>query len=188
MTNSKGPQRFEEWLGAITFNPDAPGDDPGEVSAANRRWLRDFFETEGAASREVTQQAFMTYWLALANEAVNAVSADLERTTGLRPEVVADVWMESSIRISIDDGYTAPSMWEIERPEAFAEVADYFQDQLCQTIGCWPVCPRHDLGLHPEVRDGKAVWWCRRMQHSVAPVGGLGLPEGRRRRHKTTRP
>lgn len=181
------PPGFQEWFQSVTSDPDAPTDDPGEVSPEHRRWLRRFFEAEGAASQEVTHRAFMSQFVALANEAVAAVLGDLHRTAPLRPRVVVDVWMEYGIRISIDDGYTAPSMWEIEQPEAFAEVADYFQDQLGQTLGCWPVCQEHDLGLHAEVHDGTAVWWCRRMQHSVARIGSLGLEKPRRANRKPKR-
>jgi len=111
---------------------------------------------------------------------------DVEAATTLRPSVAVEVHDEISVRIVIDDGYTAPSMWSLDRPEAFAEVADYFQEQLDQTeAGAWPVCDRHDLGLHAEVHDGVAVWWCRKFQHSVAPVGSLG--EMRRARRNTKR-
>jgi hypothetical protein len=98
----------------------------------------------------------------------------IHRRTPLRPAVVVDVWKENAIRISINGGSTTPSMFESERPKAFAEVADYFQEQLDQSgAGAWPVCDRHDLGLHAEVRDGVAVWWCRKFQHVVAPIGSL---------------
>ena len=44
----------------------------------------------------------------------------------LRPSVKVDVWMGNSIRISIDGGCSAPSIWEADRPGAFAAMADYF--------------------------------------------------------------
>ena len=47
-----------------------------------------------------------------------------------------------------------------------------------------PVCERHDLGLHGEVHNGVGVWWCRRFQHSVAPIGRLGEKAGRRASRK----
>jgi hypothetical protein len=105
--------------------------------------------------------------------------ADLHRTTDERPVVEVDVWMESSIRISIDGGFTAPSMWEVDAPEAFAEVADYLQDQLQGVVvdgswRFWPECRQHNAGLHAEVHDGRAVWRCRIGDHEVAPMGQLG--------------
>jgi hypothetical protein len=165
---------FEQWLQEITFNPASPADDQGEVSAGWRQWLRHFFEREGPVSQAVVTQAAMRHQVALANDAVTAVLADLHRTTAFRPVVEVDVWMEGSIRISIDGGFTTPSMWEVEQPQAFAEVADYVQEQMGQKLGRWPVCGLHDVGLHPEVHGGRAVWWCRTERHAVAPIGELG--------------
>jgi hypothetical protein len=38
------------------------------------------------------------------------------------------------VRIVVDGGFTAPSMWERTEPEAIAEVADYVQEQLDQDL------------------------------------------------------
>ena len=115
---------FERWMQEVSHNSDAPPNDPGTVSAGWRRWLYRFFEARGPVAKEAVMRAAMEHQVALANEAVAVVLADLRRTTELRPQVEVDVWMESSIRISIDGGFTAPSMWEVDQPEAFAEVAD----------------------------------------------------------------
>ncbi|TQJ57735.1 hypothetical protein FBY34_5605 [Streptomyces sp. SLBN-115] len=46
----------------------------------------------------------------------------------------------------------------------------------------WPVCPRHDLGVHSSERGGAAVWWCAGGGgHMLAPVGELARALGRRR-------
>ena len=80
----------------------------------------------------------------------------------------------AGVRIVINDGYTAPSMWALDKPEAFAEVADYFQEQLDQSgAGAWPTCDEHNVGLHAEVWDGTAVWRCRLGKHIVAVIGEL---------------
>lgn len=118
--------------------------------------------------------ATVAHLVALAEEAVVAVLHDLHRATSLRPTVEVDQWMESSVRISINRGYTAPSMFAPAKPEAFAEVADYFQEQLDQSgAGAWPVCKEHNAGLHAEVRDETAVWRCRLGGHTVAAIGAL---------------
>jgi hypothetical protein len=177
---------FEDWYQSVTaFDLDEY--DWGELAAAERRWFHSFYDAEGAASAEVAQRALLGHRLELTNLAARAVLADLHRTTSLKPDVVVDEWMDSGIRIAIDESYTAPSVWEIGEPELLAEVADYFQEQLDQTLGCWPTCPRHDDGLHAEVRDGRAVWWCRRLEHSVAPIGSLGLGRQRRAQQKPKR-
>jgi hypothetical protein len=85
-----------------------------------------------------------------------------------------DKWEGGSVRIIVNNGFTAPSMWERTEPEAIAEVADYVQEQLDQELGCWPICDAHDVGLHADARDGVAVWWCRLGEHAVAPIGELG--------------
>ena len=176
MSESGDDASFEEWVRAISHNPTAPSNDPGVVSEAWRRWLRSVFDTEGPVPKDVVTRGAVDHQLALANDAANSVLADLHRTTDARP-VVEVVWMDSSIRITIDGGFTGPSMWAVEQPEVLAEVADYFQEQLDQDpiIGSiWPVCPDHDVGLHAEVRGGKAVWWCRLGRHTVATIGEFG--------------
>jgi hypothetical protein len=145
------------------------------ISPAMRRWLRHVYDTEGAVSPQAASDAYSRYALTLAEEAVAAVVNDLQRTTPFRPRVVVDTYLEDSVRISINEGYTAPSMLEIGRPEAFAEIASYFQEQLAQELGAWPICIQHDAGLHAEVRSEAAVWCCLLGDHDVADVGRLGL-------------
>src|SRR3989442_15987315 len=116
MTSSEDPPPdFEDWLRSVTYIADSPEDDQGEVSPANRRWLRRFFEVEGAAPRDVVDRAFVRDQVALANEAAAAVLSDLHRTSSLRPTVAVDDYERSGVRIWINAGYTAPSMWAIER-------------------------------------------------------------------------
>jgi len=111
--------------------------------------------------------------VALAQQAADAVSADLHHTIPDPPEITVRPWMENGVCIEVLNGYTAPSMWATTEPEAIAEVADYIQDQIAQTLGAWPVCPKHGTGLHAEVQDGKAVWRCRFGNHSIAAIGAL---------------
>lgn len=158
---------------------------PSKREAAFEEWLsRPTGEAEGPVTRDAAVTAGLEHQIVLANDAVTAVLADLERTTTYRPAMAVDRF-EGAVRITVNGGYTTPSLWAVERAEAFAEVADYFQDQVGQDIGCWPVCERHSLGLHGEVHNGLAVWWCRRFQHSVAPIGDLGPGVGRRARRKS---
>ncbi len=170
----------EEWLAQLYDPEDVPDD---ELNAATLRWLRRFFEVAGPAPREVVWGALLGHLVELANDAVAAVLDDLQGTSALRPEVLVDDYDGNGVRIWINDGYTAPSMWALERPEAFVEVAEYFQEQLDlaeylqelleQAPGCWPRCAEHDVGLHAEVHDGAAVWRCRSGGHTVAPIGEL---------------
>ena len=188
MTSPEDPRPgFEDWLRSVTFNADSPEDDQGDVSPANRRWLRRFFEVEGGARRDLVDRAFLKDQVALAKDAASAVLSDLHRTSALRPTVTVDDYEGTGVRIWVNGGYTAPSMWAIEKPEALVEVALYIQDQLDladylqefeQADGCWPLCDEHGVGLRAEVREGIAVWWCRAGHHGVAPIGHLGAEGG----------
>jgi hypothetical protein len=54
-------------------------------------------------------------------------------------------------------------------------VADYIQEKVMDNYGpVWPICDTHGYGLHAEVHDDRAEWWCRPGDHRVAEVGGLG--------------
>jgi hypothetical protein len=59
--------------------------------------------------------------------------------------------------------------------DALVSVADCAQTVVMEWIWCiWPVCPRHDLGLHAGVEKGQAIWECGADGgHVVAPVGRL---------------
>jgi hypothetical protein len=166
-----GPS-VEVWLSQL-YEPDDVPDD--ELNAPMLRWLRRYFDTEGSAPRNVVRDALLAHQLALAEAAVAASLHDLETSTSLRPRVAVEDHDGDGVRIWINGGYTAPSMWALDKPEAFAEVADYFQEQLDQSgAGAWPVCETHRVGLHAEVWEGAAVWRCRLGQHSVAMIGELG--------------
>ncbi|MEU1520153.1 hypothetical protein ABZ490_49975 [Streptomyces sp. NPDC005811] len=66
---------------------------------------------------------------------------------------------------------------------ALTSLAVLIQESLLEwTWQVWPVCPRHDLGVHGSERDGAAVWWCAgHGGHMLAPVGELARAVGRRR-------
>jgi len=151
MSNADKDETLAAWLASFYEPDDVPDDECDEPTV---RWLRGYFEAHGAAPRDVVERDLVAYLVALAEDAVAATLHDLETATSLRPSVAVEIHDEISVRIVINGGYTAPSMWAFDRPEAFAEVADYFQEQLDQSgAGAWPVCDRHDLGLHAEVRD-----------------------------------
>lgn len=75
----------------------------------------------------------------------------------------------------------AMTAFPFEGEQVVAQVADNLQGEVMDNLGpVWPVCPRHDYGLHPGVHDGRAIWWCRPGDRAVAPIGDLG--DRRRRR------
>lgn len=80
-------------------------------------------------------------------------------------------------------GPILPSMCD-DPAMALTGLATMIQESLLErTWRVWPVCPRHDLGVHGSERGGAAVWWCAGAGgHMLAPVGELSRALGRRRR------
>ena len=111
--------------------------------------------------------------VALANAAASAVLEDLHRTASLRPTVVVEADDGEHVHIWVNGGFQLIDI-QFDLRDVLVAVADYFQDELASELGCWPVCDQHDVGLHGEVHDGVAVWWCRLDHHAVAPIGELG--------------
>jgi hypothetical protein len=112
--------------------------------------------------------------VALGRANVEIVRGDIMRTTSQNPDIEVDSYMDG-VRIAFNGGYTTPSVFADANPQALAETADYLQAQLTDDMGAvWPLCFVHEVGVHAEVHDGVAVWWCRVGDHLRAPVGELG--------------
>ena len=79
-------------------------------------------------------------------------------------------------------GPILPSMCD-DPAVALTGLAVMTQESLLErTWRVWPVCPRHDLGVHGSERDREVVWWCAGDGgHMLAPVGELARALGRRR-------
>ncbi|MFG1807417.1 hypothetical protein [Streptomyces sp. NPDC049040] len=78
-------------------------------------------------------------------------------------------------------GLILPDMCD-DPATALAALAVLIQESLLErTWQVWPVCPRHDLGVHGSEREREAVWWCPGDGgHVPAPVGGLARALGSR--------
>ncbi len=116
--------------------------------------------------------------VAAAERALAPVLVDLERTC----DIPASIWVTSEdgypqVWVSNGESYGCASSPIDQDPErAKAEMADYVQEQLMD-IGVdhfWPSCVAHNRGLHAQVHDGSAMWFCRGGEHSVAEIGHLG--------------
>lgn len=174
-TQPDDPPGFGEWLRLISnYDPH----DPGEINAGIRRWFREYFNAEGATSAELAAGALAAHQVAVVADALATVLSDLHRTTAERPAVVVEEDARMGVRIAIDGGYGGNPVWGVEQPAVLAEVAEYIQDQLQGVaidgnLRIWPDCSQHNVGLHAEVYDGRAVWWCRLGNHELAPIGQL---------------
>ena len=110
----------------------------------------------------------------MAERAVQVVLTDLHRTTDRRPIVTVDSYSDG-LRLTVGMDYVGPSIdRDLTEPEMVQEVADYLQDQVMRDhVTVWPTCPRHNIGLHPDLVDGVATWCCRYGGHQVATIGEL---------------
>jgi hypothetical protein len=165
---------FEVWYRLVVADDDQPHDMP-EPDQGLRAWLQALFQSHGPVSTEVVQVAFVLDQVALADRAVASVLGDLHRTSSFRPKVNVDD-VDGSIRITVNGSYTTPSMSAapFDVAAGIVEVADYLQEKVIDNAGpVWPVCPWHGFGLHPQVNVGRAMWWCRPLDHPVSVVGEL---------------
>ena len=122
--------------------------------------------------------------------ALRIVARDLP-TRGIEgePEIeVLEDWFPVGAGVRLADGerlnwggHILPGMCD-DPTRALTSLAIMVQESLLErTWQVWPVCPRHDLGVHGSERDGTAVWWCAGDGgHILAPVGELSRSLGRR--------
>jgi hypothetical protein len=148
------------------------GTDPGRLAGLARRTL----EVSGFGPGFGLEPQL----LAPLERALEAVQADM-RATGLdgpvrlvvqEGVVPGHAFAEFRGWLSCTSGI-APRVG-IEPVEALVAVADDVQDAAMDALfTVWPVCPAHELGGHPGVRDGAAVWWCNGGGgHVAASIGG----------------
>ncbi|MEH0419582.1 hypothetical protein [Streptomyces sp. B21-083] len=76
-------------------------------------------------------------------------------------------------------GHILPSMCD-DLVMALTSLTIMIQESLLErTWQVWPVCPRHDLGVHGSEREREVVWWCAGDGgHMLAPVGELARSLG----------
>lgn len=88
------------------------------------------------------------------------------------------------VHVALDNGeWHGNALWpeSAEHPAAaLANVADAAQETVTERLWqAWPLCPEHDLGMHPREADGQLSWWCagdrrrRGPAHIRAAVGEL---------------
>lgn len=170
-------ESFADWLRSL-MGPEGESARSERDRVALEDWFGDVYDAEGPVSREAADARFAIRLDELARASAAKVLADVERTTVLRPLITIEV-DGGTVRIEYrssggSGGYQTPSMSAIDPVEALAEVADYLQEFVTEDLGAvWPTCTEHDAGLHPEVRDDDAVWWCLVGQHLVGAVGSL---------------
>jgi hypothetical protein len=165
---------FEDWFDAtfVRRSQDRAAEDLEEFW----NWAKHLYNTSGAVDPDVARVAYEFDALAAVEAAVSRVLADLGACSERLPQV--DVDMFEVIRITVNGGYTQPSV-DVSPPfdvsVVTVEVVEYLRGQLDQDDGVsFPTCSRHEyFYLRPAVVDGVAVWHCNRGGHGVAVIGEL---------------
>lgn len=115
--------------------------------------------------------------------ALRIVARDLP-TRGIEgePEIeILEDWFPVGAGVRLADGERLnrggpilPNMCD-DQATALTRLATLIQESLLgRSWKVWPVCPRHDLGVHCSERERQVVWWCAGDGgHILAPVGEL---------------
>ena len=95
------------------------------------------------------------------------------------PQGFAIEVIDERIRVTSNgnfEGWLEPE--SVDDIQLLVDVADAVQDIVSYGTGdpVWPVCVTHNFGLHPEVRNGVALWICRPHNHVVSSIGRLTQP------------
>ncbi|WP_206436611.1 hypothetical protein [Streptomyces sp. W1SF4] len=168
--------------------------DPAEVSPAEmtglaRRILDDTGFDPGfdlAPERlETLRAALKTVARDLATRGIEA-EPEIE-VLGDRCTVGAGVRLAGGERLNWG-GHVLPAMCD-DPTTALTSLTVMIQESLLErTWQVWPVCARHDLGVHGSERDAEAVWWCAGDGgHVLAPIGELSRAPGHGRREQGAR-
>ena len=184
MTSVSEPTSFEEWLTTV-------GPTPEDLEPEDLDWARETYALRGPISRDELEYLAFGKLIRRAEEAFPAVTADIERTTGLVAHL--QIWWPDmypgdlswcDVGLSVGFGPTAgPTTtagsvndWGSDLPSALVAVADFVMEPVMEEQWSgWPVCPRDGYGLDPELADGRAIWRCRSPRNEVvAPIGELG--------------
>jgi hypothetical protein len=63
-------------------------------------------------------------------------------------------------------------LYSMSISEALVEIGEVVQDEVIdRDQEVWPVCDRHQAGLHPRLVAGRAVWWCSPGDHVLRGIG-----------------
>ena len=114
--------------------------------------------------------------LGLAQEAVALSLDDWAAQGGTEQDVTVWLNADSDVCIRVNGGGTIPSASGEDDEQLQASVADHLQSELMEAEAAyrvWPTCPTHGVGLHAQVVDARAGWWCRTGEHLVGHIGSL---------------
>jgi len=169
------PPGFAQWFRSLSH---FDASDPGEVEAESRAWFVRYFADNGPAAAEGVGDAYRRLQVEVASRAVTAVRADLARATSVPIDLAVEEDEWGGTRLAVNGRRSGEPIWGIDTAKVLVQVADDIQTELADIViqgrtRFWPECTRHNAGLHAELRDGRAVWWCRGGDHESGEIGHL---------------
>lgn len=161
----------ESWLKKLN-DPDT--DNP--IRPDWLEWLHGIYVTQGPLEPTRVESLANDEVLRRAQQAAALVNEDC-RSTFPRPTEITAIVYDERVRIVVNGEIASGAgLMSIGPAELLMEVADAAQDLVMESDAqwrVWPECLQHDVGLHPELDNGQAVWACRAGRHIVAPIGRL---------------
>ena len=185
-------QDFDSWLAQVMADDE---DDTGVLNPNWRVWLKGIFEEWGPLPTadveellEVEAHRLHAVQLDTARRLLPAVVAD-GHAVGMTLDVVLTLRSDGGLELiaapepgsryysTSHDDATDPFMADAE---LLAWLADQVQEAIMESDQAhrfaWPICPAHQLGGHPVVDHGAAVWRCNGGGgHVLARIGELDL-------------
>lgn len=158
---------FGSWLKAIGA---------AEVEQTFRDWLSELYDREGPVGDARVWLVVRDRQLELAAWACELVNGDIARTAGCNGRaapLALDYGDGELVEVEFEGSYQGSALMGVDPAEVLLQVADKVQVQVMGNREPWPTCDPHDAGVHAELREGRAVWWCRWGDHLVAEVGKL---------------
>jgi hypothetical protein len=163
---------FDEWMSVI--EPPDELDPTGVPPRGKREFLRAIFDEHGALGADQVRARWIERQLELARDAAELFAADVRATTDIEPPSFEFRTESDGVRVAYRGSYATTAVMAITAPEVICEVSDFMQDEVVEDLHSgWPMCPEHAVGAYPGVVEDGAVWYCRKFQHIVAPIGRL---------------
>lgn len=170
MTDGPTSTDFESWYAGLT------GTVGVDRRAKIRPWFRSLYDEHGPVSEAVALEQWRREQFESSELAVALTVADIHRTTAWPVEVGLSM-IESAVEITVEGHTRAPATtadpWD--QHAIVSDIAAIIQEDVVEWHHeVWPLCTSHGVELSPQVKDERAVWWCRGGGHAASEIGLLG--------------
>ncbi|MFI6063624.1 hypothetical protein [Streptomyces sp. NPDC051286] len=140
-------------------------------SADVREFLWTVFARNGAMPASYFAPLLVERRRTLAQRAVAALLADVQRDTGRVVAVSVGSEAPSPLELAGHVSVGGETIQGIDPSDILVETAEGLQCLLADRDRLiWPICPEHRVGTHAMRTEAGAVWVCSVTSHEVAPI------------------